>query len=75
MSEIVLLLKQILKDTNGKYSHARVISFIGFIALTVFMWKIIIIGAMNIEFFIAYATYCTGTQTINKWLDTKSQKG
>ena len=54
----------ILTD-NSKYSQARLISLVGFICLSFFMWKLILIGGMQVDYFIAYAAYCTGTQTIN----------
>lgn len=61
-----------LKDNaNGMYSHARIIAMLVAIAATIFMWKLILLGGMNIEYFIAYLTYGTGAQTLNKFLDNK----
>lgn len=61
-----------LKDNaTGLYSHARIIAMLVAIAATVFMWKLILIGGMNIEYFIAYLTYGTGAQTLNKFLDNR----
>ena len=72
--EIGKFLKEILSDTKtGKYSHARVIALFGFLAATVFMWKLIILGGMSIDYFIAYITYTTSTQTFNKYLDNKNR--
>jgi hypothetical protein len=40
-------------------------------AATIFMWKLIILGGMSLEYFIAYLAYGTGHQTINKFLDKR----
>ena len=72
--ELCRFFKENLQDTRtGKYSHAKVIACLGFCALTFFMWKLIILGGMSVEYFIAYACYCTGHQTINKFLDGKQK--
>lgn len=72
--EICKFIKETLQDQKtGKYSHAKVIAMCGFLALTVFMWKLILIGGMGVDYFIAYAAYCTGHQTLNKWLDGKNK--
>lgn len=74
-SEFCKLCKESLQDNRtGKYSHAKIISMFGFFALTIFMWKLILIGGLSVEFFIAYSAYCTGHQTLNKWLDGKTKK-
>ena len=73
--ELCRFFKETLQDSKtGKYSHAKVIAMAGFLALTIFVWKIILTGTLTIEFFLAYAAYCTGHQTINKFLDTKKGK-
>lgn len=64
------LTKECLQDnTTGGYSHSRVIAMIVAIAATVFIWKLIILGGMSIEYFVAYLAYGTGHQTLNKFLD------
>lgn len=73
--EIGKFFKEILSDSkSGKYSHAKVIAIVGFLAATMFMWKLIILGGMTIEYFVAYITYTTGTQTFNKFLDNRRHK-
>jgi len=62
---------QSLQDPDGRYSHARVIAMLVAIAATVFMWKLVILGGMSIEYFVAYLAYGTGHQTLNKFLDVK----
>lgn len=72
MSFIGKFFKETLQDNStGKYSHAKVIAMIAALAGTVFMWKLIIVGGMSIEYFVAYLTWCTSHQTINKYLDLK----
>lgn len=74
--ELCKFFKDCLQDgRTGRYSHAKVIACLGFFALTFFMWKLILAGTMSVEFFICYAAYCTGHQTINKFLDGKNSKG
>lgn len=74
--ELCKFFKQTLQDNNtGKYSHAKVIAMCGFLAATVFIWKLIIIGGMSAEYFMIYVAYCTGHQTINKFLDGKTKDG
>jgi hypothetical protein len=64
--------KETLQDnTTGKYSHAKIIAMIAAVAAPIYMWKLIIIGGMTIEYFVAYLTWCTSHQTINKYLDVR----
>lgn len=71
--ELCKFVRETLSDnTTGKYSHAKVIAMFGFFAATVFIWKLIILGTLGIEFFVTYLVYCTGTQTFNKWLDSRN---
>lgn len=58
-------------NATGRYSSARVIAMLVAIAATVFMWKLVLLGGMTIEYFIAYLAYGTGTATLNKFLDTR----
>lgn len=72
--ELCKVFKQALCDSKtGEYSHARIIAMLVCIAATVFMWKLIILGGMNIEYFIAYLAYGTGHQTLNKFLDKEKK--
>lgn len=67
------LFRETLQDnTTGKYSHAKIIAMLAAIAATIFIWKLIILGGMTIEYFIAYLTWCTSHQTINKYLDIRN---
>lgn len=58
-------------NATGRYSSSRVIAMLVAFAATIFMWKLVILGGMNIEYFIAYLAYGTGSSTINKFIDTK----
>ena len=70
--KIFKILDDSLKDNaTGQYSHARVIAMLVAIAATIFMWKLILLGGMNLEYFIAYLSYGTGAQTLNKFLDNR----
>lgn len=61
-----------LKDNvTGLYSHARIIAMLVAFAATIFMWKLILMGGMTLDYFIAYLAYGTGAQTLNKFLDTR----
>ncbi len=69
---LATIFKESLQDNaTGKYSSSRVITMLVAIAATIFMWKLIILGGMSIEYFIAYLSYGTGTQSLNKFLDNK----
>lgn len=66
------IIKESLQDNaTGRYSSTRVIAMLVAIASTVFMWKLVILGGMTIEYFMAYLAYGTGTFGINKFLDNK----
>lgn len=66
------IFKESLQDNaTGRYSSARVIAMLVAIAATVFMWKLVIVGGMSIEYFLAYLAYGTGTQSLNKFLDNR----
>jgi hypothetical protein len=72
IKKILLILDDSLKDNaTGMYSHARIISMLIAFGGTVFMWKLILIGGMTFEYFVAYLAYGTGHQTLNKFLDTR----
>lgn len=70
--ELCKLMKESLQDNaTGRYSHSRVIAMLVAIAATIFMWKLIILGGMSLEYFIAYLAYGTGHQSLNKYLDNR----
>jgi hypothetical protein len=72
MNRIAKILNDSIKDNaTGQYSHARIIAMVVAIAATVFMWKLILLGGMSVDYFIAYLAYGTGAQTLNKFLDTR----
>jgi hypothetical protein len=66
------IFKESLQDNaTGRFSSSRVIAMLVALAATVFMWKLIIMGGMGIEYFLAYLAYGTGTSTLNKFLDNR----
>jgi len=66
------IIKESLQDNaTGRYSSSRVIAMLVAIAATVFMWKLVLLGGMNIEYFVAYLAYGTGTSSLNKFLDNR----
>jgi hypothetical protein len=66
------ILKESLKDNaTGGYSHARIIALLVAVAATIFMWKLILLGGMSIEYFISYLAYGTGSVSLNKFLDNR----
>lgn len=70
--ELGRLFKESMQDNaTGRYSHARVIAMLVAVAATIFMWKLIILGGMNLEYFVAYLAYGTGHQGLNKYLDNR----
>lgn len=72
LETLARIFKESLQDNvTGRYSHSRVIAMFIALAATVFMWKLIILGGMSIEYFLAYLAYGTGYQGMNKFLDNK----
>jgi len=72
MNTLARMFKEALQDNaTGRYSSARIIAMLVAIAATVFMWKLVILGGMNIEYFIAYLAYGTGSAGLNKFLDNR----
>lgn len=66
------IIKESLQDNaTGRYSSSRVIAMLVAIAATIFMWKLVIVGGMTIEYFVAYLAYGTGTASLNKFLDNR----
>lgn len=66
------IVKESLQDNaTGRYSSTRVISMLVAIAATVFMWKLVILGGMSIEYFLAYLAYGSGNAGLNKFLDNR----
>lgn len=66
------IIKESLQDNaTGRYSSARVIAMLVAIAATVFMWKLVILGGMSIDYFLAYLAYGTGSAGLNKYLDNR----
>jgi hypothetical protein len=72
MSEKTIFFKQILQTRDGQYSLARVISLLVAIAATAFVWKLILMGGLSVDIFIAYLAYGMGNQTLNKLLDIRA---
>ena len=71
-NELCKLVRESLQDNaTGRYSHSRVIAMLVAFAATIFIWKLIILGGMGIEYFIAYLAYGTGHQSLNKFLDNR----
>lgn len=72
LETLAKMFKESLQDNaTGRYSSSRVIAMLVAIAATVFMWKLVIVGGMTIEYFLAYLAYGTGTQSLNKFLDNR----
>lgn len=66
------IIKESLQDNaTGRYSSSRLIALLVAFAATVFMWKLVILGGMTIEYFLAYLSYGTGTAGLNKFLDNR----
>lgn len=66
------IFRESLQDNaTGRYSSARVIAVLVALAATVFMWKLVILGGMTIDYFVAYLAYGTSQSTLNKLLDNK----
>ena len=66
------IIKESLQDNaTGRYSSSRLIALLVAFAATVFMWKLVILGGMTIDYFMAYLAYGTGTASLNKFLDNK----
>jgi len=64
--------RESLQDSaTGKYSSARVIGMLVAVAATIFIWKLIILGGMSVEYFIAYLAYGSGTASLNKFLESR----
>ena len=74
---LATVFKESLQDNvTGRYSSARVIAMLVAFAATVFMWKLVLLGGMTIEYFMAYLAYGTGSAGLNKFLDNKDpQRG
>lgn len=72
MIKILAILDDSVKDNaTGHYSHSRIIALLIAFGATVFMWKLILLGGMGIEYFLGYLAYGTGQMTMNKFLDNK----
>jgi hypothetical protein len=72
MKTLKTLLLQSLKN-NGKFSLTNIITLLVAIAATVFMWKLIIVGGMTVDYFVAYLCYGVGHKSIGKYLDTRKK--
>lgn len=71
---LATIFKESLQDNaTGRYSSARIIAMLVGFAATVFMWKLVILGGMSIDYFVAYLTYGTGSAGLNKFLDNQDQ--
>lgn len=67
---IATILKEAMQDNaTGKYSSARIISMLVAFAATIFMWKLVLLGGMSIDYFMAYLAYGTGSAGLSKFLD------
>ena len=69
MASVRELVKKSVEDGEGNISHSRIIALLVAFAATIFMWKLILLGGMTFDYFIAYLVYGMGHQTVNKFLD------
>ena len=58
-------------DDRGKVSQSKVITLVVAFAATVFMWKLVLLGGMSVDFFIAYLACGSGHGLLSKFIDTK----
>jgi hypothetical protein len=58
-----------LQDDQGNYSHARLIALLVGFSATLFMWKLILIGGMTIDYFLYYLAYGVVHMNVSKALD------
>lgn len=66
---MIALLKKAVLDEFGDVSHARIIALVVCFSATVFMWRLIALGEMQLDYFIAYLVYGVVHQSLNKSLD------
>jgi hypothetical protein len=63
------MLRDLIKDSHGQYSHARAIALLVGVSATAFMWKLMVMGEMNETYFLYYLGYGVIHQNINKAMD------
>jgi len=58
MKKLLRILDESIKDNvTGQYSHSRIIALIIGICASIFMWKLVIMGELTIEYFMGYLAY------------------
>lgn len=58
-----------LQDDKGNYSHARLIALLVGFSATFFMWKLMVMSQMTIDYFLYYLGYGVIHMNVSKALD------
>lgn len=67
------LCQQTLQGPDGRYSSAKVILMIGFFIVSILMWKLLLTGALTLDYFISYLAFLTGHNNLSKFLDSRNK--
>lgn len=63
------LLKRAVTDQHGDISHARIIALMVGASATIFMWKLVVTGALTETYFWYYLAYGVIHMNVSKFLD------
>lgn len=63
------ILRQAVTNERGNVSHARIIALLVAFCATAFMWKLLLLNQMTLEYFIAYITMGVVHLNVSKALD------
>lgn len=64
-----MLLKGLISDSHGNYSHARAIALLVGISSTVFLWKLTLMNELTETYLAYYLSYGVVHMNISKSLD------
>lgn len=73
-TEICKMIQDSLQGPDGKYSSAKIVLMFGFLAVTVFIWKLLVLGTLTIDYFIWYMLFISGHNNISKFLDNRHKE-
>ena len=65
---------ELTSDDSGKISLSKTMLFLGFIFISLYMWKLMVMKEITIEFFVTYIGFISGHQLISKKLDKAGNK-
>ena len=75
VTPLIQYYKDLITDDTGRPSLGKSTLFWGFIFSSVFMWKLLLTGGFNENYFLIYMALVSGQHLTSKYIDNKGKTG